>query len=142
MIKFNKSGEDSPKSYVTYDKRVDTPIATPPSTPTPTTAQAHELHREIHGIYQQLASLNCLAPCELVNTMLTRLVTLCIEPYGLETIEHFNQVDGVQNLCQNLQVLCATAEGELERYWVQKILNGVVGEERSSTCYCPFLNAI
>jgi hypothetical protein len=102
--------------------RVDTPITTPPPTPTPATTAAHDLYREIYSIYQQLAPLTSLAPCDLVNSLLTRLVTLCIQPYSSETVEQFHRISGAATLCANLQGLCAIAEGELERHWAQKML--------------------
>ncbi|KAJ4299519.1 hypothetical protein N0V90_004764 [Kalmusia sp. IMI 367209] len=110
------------KAYAHGEMRVDTPVATPPSTPTPTAITAHGLHHEIRSIHQQLSPLKSLAPCELVNNLLTRLVSLCIEPYSTDIVEHFVRIDGVKTLCHDLQSLCATAEGELERHWAQSIL--------------------
>ncbi|KAK7190500.1 nicotianamine synthase [Paraphaeosphaeria sporulosa] len=105
-----------------YLTRVDTPVSTPPPTPTPATAAAQDLYREIRSIYQQLTPLKTLAPCDLVNALLTRLVSLCIQPYSLEVVDDFYQIDAATTLCHALQNLCAIAEGELERHWAQKIL--------------------
>ena len=102
--------------------RLDTPISTPPSTPTPAAAAAHDLHREVRSIYQELSPLKSLAPCNIVNGLLTRLVNLCIQPYSSEIVDHFNSIDGVDTLCHGLQALCAIAEGELESYWAHSIL--------------------
>ncbi|KAF9732717.1 nicotianamine synthase [Paraphaeosphaeria minitans] len=102
--------------------RVDTPVSTPPPTPTPATAAAQDLYREIRSIYQQLAPLTSLAPCDCVNALLTRLVTLCVQPYSPDIVDHFYRIDAATALCHDLQNLCAIAEGELERHWAQKIL--------------------
>ncbi|KAF1968044.1 Nicotianamine synthase [Bimuria novae-zelandiae CBS 107.79] len=102
--------------------RVDTPLATPPPTPSPAAATAHALHKQIQNVYSELAPLENFAPCELVNTLLTRLVTLCIQPYSAETVSQFFAIDGVKTLCSKVQAICGTAEGELERYWAEKIL--------------------
>ncbi|KAF2439707.1 Nicotianamine synthase [Karstenula rhodostoma CBS 690.94] len=102
--------------------RVDTPVSTPPPTPTPATAAAQDLYREIKTIYQQLAPLPSLAPCDLVNALLTRLVTICIQPCSPDVVDHFHRLDAAATLCHNLQNLCAIAEGELERHWAHKTL--------------------
>lgn len=130
--------------------RVDTPVSTPPPTPTPAATAAHDLHQEIRSIYQQLAPLTSLAPCDLVNALLTRLVTLCIQPYSPDIVDHFYRIDAAATLCHNLQNLCAVAEGELERYWAHKILqdagshtgtfnNTINSRPRSNTLPDPLL---
>ncbi|KAJ4352105.1 uncharacterized protein N0V89_007451 [Didymosphaeria variabile] len=115
--------------------RVDTPISTPPTTPTPAATTAHDLHREIRNIYQRLAPLTSLAPSDLVNTLLSRLVNLCIRPYSAEIVDHFSRIDGVDMLCHDLQRLCAIAEGELERYWAQSILKDAASHTGASSEY-------
>lgn len=115
--------------------RVDTPVSTPPPTPTPAATTAHDLHREIVSIYQDLAPLESLAPNDLVNALLTRLVTLCIQPYSPEIVDRFNRIDGVSTLCSNLQSLCAAAEGELERHWAHKIPKDAASHTRAISRY-------
>ena len=119
--KANLEAEDA--KHTTPRMRIDTPTTTPPSTPTPAAAQANYIYREIKSIHQALAPLKSLAPSDLVNTSLTRLVNLCIQPYGSELLSHFYQIDNIQPLCQALQSICATAEGHLERHWTQFILS-------------------
>ena len=117
----NVEAEDA--KHTTPRMRIDTPTTTPPPTPTPAAAQANHIYREIKSIHQALAPLKSLAPSDLVNTSLTRLVNLCIQPYGSELISHFYQIDNIYPLCHALQSICATAEGHLERHWTQFILS-------------------
>lgn len=122
--------------------RIDTPVSTPPPTPAPATAAAQELYHEISSIYQQLGSLQSLAPCDLVNAQLTRLVTLCIQPYSSEVVDQFYRINTAATLCQNLQNLCATAEGELERHWAHKILQDAGPHAGTSTKHFTYLNSL
>lgn len=95
---------------------------TPPTTPTPVSASAHQLLSHIRCIYQELSGLTNLEPCEHINSLLTRLVNLCITPYSQEFSDCFFNIDGADALCHSLRPLCANAEGELERYWANRIL--------------------
>jgi hypothetical protein len=95
---------------------------TPPRTPTSTATAAHRLYTEIQDIYTALYKLDNLAPGPQINELLTRLVKLCIEPYSAHFITNFFSIHGVQKLCEVLRPICAAAEGELETYWAQRIL--------------------
>ncbi|KAF2677381.1 Nicotianamine synthase [Lentithecium fluviatile CBS 122367] len=101
-----------------------TTTLTPPTTPTTLSVTAHALFVEIQHIRQALLSLSSLAPGQKTNTLLTRLVNLCIEPHGHAFVEYFLSIDGAHELCADLRRICAEAEGELERYWVERILGG------------------
>lgn len=113
-------------------------LVTPPSTPTPAATTAHRLYLEIQDIHHQLLPLERLAPCPLVDTLLTRLVALCIRPYSTDVVAHFSSIEGVRSLCQDLQSLCGTAEGELERYWAQKILDSSASGSDTRACFPIF----
>jgi len=104
-------------------------IDTPPTTPTALSTSAYELFSEIRAIHQDLAALGDLAPGETVNELLTRLVRICIAPYETSFTDSFFNISGVEELCVSLRALCATAEGELERFWASSILS-------ASTIYC------
>lgn len=97
-------------------------IDTPPSTPTVLTSTAHQLLEDIQGIYSALIRLPSLAPGPDINALLTRLVDLCIQPYGEAFSAYFLSLQGVISLCESLRPLCGAAEGELERYWAQRML--------------------
>jgi nicotianamine synthase len=101
---------------------------TPPTTPTARSISAHELRSGIQTIHQELSHLDNLAPGEKVNRLLTRLVQLCIVPYDVSFTDYFLSITGVDEICVSLRSLCATAEGELERYWADSLLSA------SSTC--------
>ncbi|KAJ4991205.1 nicotianamine synthase [Stagonosporopsis vannaccii] len=107
-------------------------LQTPPRTPTLTAASSQALVSEIRSIYHALTELPDLTPGDKVNALLTRLVSLCVEPYSQDFTTHFFDVDGVRTLCQQLRPLCATAEGELERFWAQKIVSKSL-ESRADT---------
>lgn len=96
---------------------------TPPRTPSITTAAAHKLATEIYDIYHSLLHLPDLKPGNKVNALLTRLVDLCIETYDRDFVTDFFNVEGIHALCPQLRSLCATAEGELESYWAQKLIS-------------------
>jgi nicotianamine synthase len=95
---------------------------TPPATPTAMSSAAHDLIYEIHDIYNALKELPSLAPSPVVNTLLSRLVELCIQPFSEELARDILSTPEVEALCQSLRPLCATAEGELERYWAGRML--------------------
>jgi len=96
---------------------------TPPHTPSITTAAAHKLTTEIYDIYHSLLSLSSLKPGDKVNALLTRLVDLCIGTYDQDFVADFFNVGGIHALCPELRSLCATAEGELESFWAQKLIS-------------------
>ncbi|KAH7406589.1 Nicotianamine synthase [Phaeosphaeria sp. MPI-PUGE-AT-0046c] len=94
---------------------------TPPRTPTSNTTSAHILFTEIQSIYTSLSSLPSLAPGEEINGLLTRLVQLCIEPHSPSFTSSFFAINSVPSLCESLRPICASAEGELEAHWAQRI---------------------
>ncbi|KAF1954950.1 Nicotianamine synthase [Byssothecium circinans] len=104
---------------------------TPPATPTALSTAAYQLLNDLRGIYQELSYLDDLSPGEKVNGLLTRLVGLCIQPYGSEFEAQFLGIDGVSELCASLQPICAIAEGELERHWARRILDTPVSTNTS-----------
>lgn len=101
---------------------------TPPATPTVLSTSAYQLFDEIRHIYQELSGLDNLSPGPKINNLLTRLVRLCIQPYGSDLESYFLGIDGVPELCASLQSKCAIAEGELEKYWAQRILSTSVAD--------------
>lgn len=103
---------------------------TPPTTPNTNSTAAHQLLSEIRDIYTTLAELNSLAPSDTVNTLLTRLVNLCVVQYSTDFTAYFFRIPGVESLCANLRPLCSEAEGELEGYWAKRMLNELSGVSR------------
>ncbi len=101
---------------------IDSLLQTPPRTPTITAASSQTLASEIRNIYDALSELADLSPGEKVNTLLTRLVSVCIVPYSNEFVAYFFSIEGIHSLCERLRPVCATAEGELERFWANKII--------------------
>ncbi|KAF2644552.1 Nicotianamine synthase [Massarina eburnea CBS 473.64] len=97
---------------------------TPPATPTALSTSVQQLFSQIGDIYEELSCLDNVSPGERVNGLLTRLVGLCVQPYGSEFEACFLAIEGVQELCASLQSICARAEGELESYWARRILEG------------------
>jgi hypothetical protein len=122
----NVCGSEKSKSIA--HSTASSALETPPRTPTITAISAQTLRSEIRDIYLALSELPDLAPGDKVNTFLTRLVNLCIKPYGSDFIAYFFSIEGIHALCEQLRPLCATAEGELERFWARKIV-----EESSSS---------
>jgi nicotianamine synthase len=102
---------------------VNSLIVTPPVTPNATSTSAHQLVSEIRNIYTSLADLSSLAPSGQVNTLLTRLVNLCIVPYSAEFTAYFLNIPSVESLCMKLRPLCSEAEGELENHWARRMLD-------------------
>lgn len=101
----------------------NTSLQTPPRTPTFNATAAQTLASEIRDIHHALSELPDLRPGDKVNTLLTCLVSLCVIPYSSEFINYFFNIDGMHVLCEKLRPLCATAEGELERFWASKIVD-------------------
>lgn len=106
---------------------------TPPRTPTITATTAQSLASEIRGIYHALNELPDLTPGNEVNTLLTRLVNVCIVPYSHDFITYFFSIEDIHTLCEQLRPLCATAEGELERFWASNIITRSVESKGVST---------
>ncbi|KAF2465258.1 Nicotianamine synthase [Lindgomyces ingoldianus] len=109
---------------------------TPPKTPKIESILAHELVQEIGDLYISLSrlALTSLAPSPEVNSLLTRLVELCIEPRRGEVVNHVFQLKGTwTTLFCKLRSLCATAECELENHWAQQILNSRHGSSALSS---------
>ena len=99
-----------------------TTVDTPPTTPDPLSTSAHALHAEIRAIYQDLVELETLVPGDKINNLLTRLVSLCIAPHDAAFTDYFFSIKGAEDLCSKLRTICAVAEGELEKYWVDRML--------------------
>jgi nicotianamine synthase len=99
-----------------------TQTLTPPRTPTATRISAHALFSEIQAINSALLTLSSLTPGERVDSLLTRLVHLCLEPHSADVTTHFFSMHGVADICASLRPLCATAEGELETHWARRII--------------------
>ncbi|KAF2852474.1 Nicotianamine synthase [Plenodomus tracheiphilus IPT5] len=95
---------------------------TPPRTPTATTTAAHKLVAEIQSIYNDLTSVTSLAPGPQINSLLTRLVELCVLPYSADLSEEILRLCASTTLCERLRPLCAAAEGELESHWAKHII--------------------
>lgn len=95
---------------------------TPPVTPNGTSAAAHQLVAEIRDIHSKLGELSSLAPSHQVNTLLTRLVNLCVVPYSAEFTTYFFNISDVEQLCDKLRPICSEAEGELEKFHAERML--------------------
>jgi nicotianamine synthase len=95
---------------------------TPPCTPTALTTSAYKLFAEIRDIHDTLSTLTSLAPGPQVDTLLTKLVNLCVESYSAEYTKVFFSINGVEHLCEKLRPICAVAEGELEKFWAGQIV--------------------
>ncbi|KAF1930543.1 Nicotianamine synthase, partial [Didymella exigua CBS 183.55] len=104
---------------------------TPPRTPTINATAAQTLASEIRDILHALSKLPDLRPGNKINTLLTRLVSLCVIPYSTELVNYFFNIEGVLTLCEKLRPLCATAEGELERFWASKIVDESVKSQET-----------
>jgi nicotianamine synthase len=120
-----------------YRAHATAPSVTPPRTPTALTTSAYKLLSEIREIHETLSALTSLAPGDPVDQLLTRLVNLCIVPYSAEFTEYFFNISGVASLCEELRPLCATAEGELEKYWANRMI-----QEARSSIVAPFRSKI
>lgn len=101
---------------------ISTSLQTPPRTPTLKATAAQALASEICDIHHGLSGLSELKPGDKINSLLTRLVNLCVVPYSAEFVDYFFNIEGIEALCKKLRPLCAAAEGELERFWASKIL--------------------
>jgi nicotianamine synthase len=123
------------KKENTRSKDTDMHTLTPPRTPTTTSTSAHRLYTEIQDIYTALSKLDTLAPGPQINELLTRLVKLCIVPYSTQFITNFFSIHGVQNLCEALRPICASAEGYLESHWAQRILQAAQSPQTTRTSH-------
>jgi hypothetical protein len=128
------------KSTATLSKStipVESLTVTPPVTPNATSTAAHQLVSEIRNIYTVLSELSSLAPSEQVNSQLTRLVNLCVVPYGAEFTAYFFRIPSVESLCSNLRPLCSEAEGELEKFWAKRMLDDLSSKySNHASCVC------
>lgn len=113
----------SEKTKFNKHTSTNTLLQTPPRTPTLNATAVQTLASKIRDIHHALAELPDLRPGDKVNTLLTRLVSLCVIPYSSEFINYFFNIDEMHVLCEKLRPLCATAEGELERFWASKIVD-------------------
>lgn len=117
----------SEKSILGKHATTDSTLQTPPRTPTVTATSAQALASEIRDIRHALSKLPDLAPGNEINALLTRLVQLCIVPYSEEFIAYFFGIEDVPMLCEQLTPLCATAEGELEKFWANNFIAQSIG---------------
>ncbi|KAF2792841.1 Nicotianamine synthase [Melanomma pulvis-pyrius CBS 109.77] len=111
---------------------VETLGDTPPPTPTAMASSAQALIKEIRAIHLTLSTLSSLAPGTQINALLTRLVDLCISPRADDFAEYVWRIEGVEELCGKLRSICAEAEGELERYWAQRIIESAPQSQSQS----------
>jgi nicotianamine synthase len=97
--------------------------STLPTTPITMDSPVHNLTDELHHILTALKQLPNLAPGLQVNTLLSRLVNLCAEPYSEDFANKVFEISGMQTLASALRPICAEAEGELERHWARRMLD-------------------
>ncbi|KAF2013923.1 Nicotianamine synthase [Aaosphaeria arxii CBS 175.79] len=97
-----------------------------PSTPT-------GLIDEVRRIYHEVQALSSLAPGKEIDALLTRLVHLCIQPYSDDFIAKTLSSPEANELCLSLRPLCAAAEGELEKYWANRILASAAASSKNGT---------
>ncbi|KAL6707005.1 hypothetical protein ACN47E_004955 [Coniothyrium glycines] len=105
-------------------------VETPPRTPTGRTTAAYQLLTRIQSSYDALEQLPSLAPGERVNTILTDLVDLCIQPLSGEQLTQLLGMNQAIALFRRLRPLCAMAEGELEQYWARRIIQAARSSDR------------
>jgi len=120
-----------------HTSTTSTSIQTPPRTPTLTATAVQALAAEIRDIHHALSELSDLRPGDKINSLLTRLVNLCVVPYSTEFVDYFFNIEGVPSLCEQLRPLCAAAEGELERFWASNILESSMGSQGNSVATGP-----
>ena len=94
---------------------------------------AQPLVQEITSIHRMLSSLPNLAPGREVNSLLSRLVDLCTAYYSEAFADYVLSLPIFENMCAALQPMCATAEGELEMYWAERMLQD--SRERAGMYY-------
>lgn len=114
--------ESEKTKFSKHTSATPTSLQTPPRTPTFNATAAQTLASEIRDIHHALSELPDLRPGEKINSLLTRLVSLCVVPYSTEFVNYFFSIEGITTLCEKLRPLCAGAEGELETYWASKII--------------------
>ncbi|KAF3039722.1 hypothetical protein E8E12_005442 [Didymella heteroderae] len=124
----NVLGSEKAKSS-THTSAITLSPQTPPRTPTLSATAAQTLAVEIRHIHRALTELPDLGPGEIINSLLTRLVSLCVVPYSTEFVDCFFNIEGIFTLCGKLHPLCAAAEGELERFWASKIIGESVNSQ-------------
>lgn len=134
----NALGREQTKSSK-HTSTTSTSLQTPPRTPTLTATAAQALASEIRAIHHALLELSDLKPGEKINSLLTRLVCLCIVPHSTEFVDYFFNIEGISTLCEELRPLCATAEGELERFWASKIIQDSNKLQGNSLATAPCL---
>lgn len=117
----NVLGSEKAKSSKHTSTVVPSP-QTPPRTPTLSATAAQTLAEEIRDIHHALSKLPDLRPAENINSLLTRLVSVCVVPYSTDFVDYFFNIEGISALCEKLRPLCAAAEGELERFWASRII--------------------
>lgn len=105
---------------------------TPPRTPTAATTEAHRILAKLQEINGQLLHFPSLAPGDQVNSLLTDLVSFCIQPCNPECLAQLSSMSAFTKTCKSLRSLCARAEGELEAYWAQRIIEGSGGVSQYS----------
>lgn len=103
---------------------------TPPRTPTAATTAAYQLFAQIQSIHEELIELPSLAPNTKINALLTQLVGMCIQPCSTECLTELFHIKNMSKLCGSLRSICATAEGELERYWATRIVEATKVSDR------------
>jgi nicotianamine synthase len=101
---------------------VEALLVSPPVTPNSTSMAAYQVLSEIEEIHSKLNKLSSLAPSHQINSLLTRLVTLCVVPYSAEFTTCFFRISGVEQLCDRLRPICSEAESELEKYHAERML--------------------
>jgi nicotianamine synthase len=101
-------------------------------------AHAHQLVWEVRDIHTALKGLSSLKPSPQVDELLIRLVGICIASHSEAFASYVLSIRGVDELCTALRPLCATAEGELEKYWTLRILDTA----RQSLGKCTVLPSI
>lgn len=94
---------------------------TPPHTPT-VVQSSEELNiaSEIRCVYNKLIFISDLKPGEEVNGLLSRLVHLGTMPRSDRSATAI--LLDIEDVVVHLRELCSAAEGELETYWVRKML--------------------
>ncbi|KAE9989710.1 hypothetical protein Vi05172_g6826 [Venturia inaequalis] len=99
--------------------------------------QAEELVEDVLLIAHELASREDLKPCSRVNDLFGRLVSTCIKPWNKAVVEQVLGDREIEGVIGRLREMCATGEGELEKYWAERFLEELDQTESDTSIENP-----
>ncbi|KAI9486013.1 MAG: Nicotianamine synthase [Benjaminiella poitrasii] len=83
---------------------------------------ASSLVDEIRHVYHQLSKIDVLMPSNHVNTLFTKLVTICTLQYDTETVKTVLKDTYIASLIPNLRILASQGEYFLELTWAKEFV--------------------